>query len=77
MWGVGWANGEMFFRVRKRQAAWAQYVMQRYGVPLLHRQFAEQPSVQSQDVKESTNHQVSHSASSLEKWFDWLDAILS
>jgi hypothetical protein len=36
MWGVGFANGELFFRVSREQAAWAQYVMERAGVPLLY-----------------------------------------
>lgn len=36
LWGVGYWNGEMYFRVKKRQAHWAQYVMLRAGVPLLH-----------------------------------------
>ena len=36
LWGVGYWNGEMYFRVKKRQAHWAQYVMLREGVPLLH-----------------------------------------
>jgi hypothetical protein len=45
IWDIGYANGEMFFRVRKNQAAWAQYVMRRAGVPLTHRLFAgEQPN---------------------------------
>ena len=35
-WGYGYWNGEMHFRVKKRQADWAQYVMLRAGVPLLH-----------------------------------------
>jgi hypothetical protein len=34
MWGWTFANGEMFFRVKKKQAAWAQYVMLRASVPL-------------------------------------------
>jgi hypothetical protein len=36
LWGVGYWNGEMYFRVKKRQSHWAQYVMLRAGVPLLH-----------------------------------------
>jgi hypothetical protein len=36
LWGLGFANGEMFFRVSRRQAAWAQYLMLKAGVPLLH-----------------------------------------
>ncbi len=36
MWGVGFANGELFFRVSRQQAAYAQYLMERAGVPLLH-----------------------------------------
>jgi hypothetical protein len=41
--GWGFANGELFFRVKKRQAAWAQYIMLRAGVPLMHRLLAEEP----------------------------------
>jgi hypothetical protein len=41
MWGYGFANGELFFRVRRNQAAWAQYVLLREGVPLQHRLFSE------------------------------------
>lgn len=36
VWGVGYWNNELFFRVKKRQAHWAQYVLLRAGVPLLH-----------------------------------------
>jgi hypothetical protein len=36
LWGVGYWWGEMYFRVKRRQAHWAQYVMLRAGVPLLH-----------------------------------------
>jgi hypothetical protein len=41
MWGYGFANGELYFRVRRSQAAWAQYVLLREGVPLQHRLFSE------------------------------------
>lgn len=41
MWGYGFANGELFFRVRRSQAAWAQYLLLREGVPLQHRLFSE------------------------------------
>jgi inner membrane protein involved in colicin E2 resistance len=36
LWGVGYFNNELFFRVKGRQAHWAQYVLLRAGVPLLH-----------------------------------------
>ena len=36
VWGVGYWNNELFFRVKGRQADWAQYVLLRAGVPLLH-----------------------------------------
>ncbi len=42
--GGGMANNEMFFRVGKRQAAWAQYLMLRAGVPLTHRLLTEPPA---------------------------------
>jgi len=40
-WAYGPANGELFFRVRATQAAWAQYLLLREGVPLNHGLFAE------------------------------------
>jgi hypothetical protein len=36
LWGVGYWNNEFYFRVKTRQAHWAQYVLLRAGVPLLH-----------------------------------------
>ena len=42
-WGYAWARGEMFFQVPARQGAWAAYVLQGAGVPLLHRVPAGQP----------------------------------
>lgn len=36
LWGAACFNDELYFRVEKRQAHWAQYVMLRAGVPLLH-----------------------------------------
>lgn len=36
LWGVGYWHKELFFRVKGRQAHWAQYVMLRADVPLLH-----------------------------------------
>lgn len=36
LWGVGYWNRELFFRVKARQAHWAQYVLLRAGEPLLH-----------------------------------------
>lgn len=43
MWGWSFANGEMFFLVKKKQAAWAQYVMLRAGVPLQGPLLAQAP----------------------------------
>ena len=40
MWGWGFAYGELFFRVRRNKAEWAQYLMLRAGVPLKHRLLA-------------------------------------
>ena len=40
MWGWGFAYGELFFRVRKSKAEWAQYLMLRAGVQLKHRLLA-------------------------------------
>ena len=36
VWAVGYFKGEMHFSVKRRQAHWAQYVLLRAGVPLLH-----------------------------------------
>ena len=44
MWGWSFANGEMFFRVKSKQAAWAQYVMLNDGVPLQGHSPAAVPS---------------------------------
>lgn len=33
-WGWGYADGELFFRVKLRQAHWAQYLLLSHGVPL-------------------------------------------
>lgn len=46
MWGYGFACGELFFRVRRNQAAWAQYLLLREGVPLQHRLFIEKAAQQ-------------------------------
>ena len=40
-WGSGVANGELYFRVRRGQAAWAQYLLLKAGVPLQHRLLAD------------------------------------
>jgi hypothetical protein len=42
-WGWGYSDGELFFRVRMRQAHWAQYVLLEQGVPLTRRLLAESP----------------------------------
>lgn len=34
MWGWGHSRGQYYFRVKKRQAQWAQYVLLKYNVPL-------------------------------------------
>ncbi|NOZ29438.1 MAG: hypothetical protein GXP39_15490 [Chloroflexi bacterium] len=52
MWGVGWANGELFFRVRKQQAIWAQYVMLRAGVPLTHGLLASHSSLEKHPIQQ-------------------------
>jgi hypothetical protein len=36
IWGVGCFNAEIHFRVKERQADWAQYVLLSAGVPLTH-----------------------------------------
>lgn len=41
MWGQNLHNGELFFRVRKEKAAWAQYLMLQSGIQLQHRLLAE------------------------------------
>jgi len=60
MWGYGFANGELFFRVRKNQAAWAQYVLLREGVPLQHRLFSEKTASEPQPGGGRTPGQRSH-----------------
>lgn len=35
VWGWGYADGVMFFQVRRSQAAWADAVMRQAGVPLV------------------------------------------
>lgn len=41
MWGQDFHNDELFFRVRRDKAGWAQHLMLQAGVPLHHRLFAE------------------------------------
>ncbi len=36
IWGEGYWNNEIFFRVKTAQGLWAKYVMLRAGIPLLH-----------------------------------------
>lgn len=36
VWAPGYFRDELYFSVKKRQAHWAQYVLLREGVPLLH-----------------------------------------
>ena len=43
MWGWNFANGEMFFHVKKKQAAWAQYVMLRENIPVQGPLLAREP----------------------------------
>lgn len=42
-WGWGYSSGEFFFRVRLRQALWAQTVLLEQGVPLTGRLLEETP----------------------------------
>lgn len=52
MWGWGHSMGQYFFRVKRRQGAWAQYVLLRQGVPLcgpLLPGSAANPSMAQQD----------------------------
>ena len=53
VWGYGFANGELFFRVRRSQAAWAQYVLLRAGVPLQHRLFSKKTGLPQQGAGRS------------------------
>jgi len=79
IWDVGYFNGEMFFRVRKNQAAWAQYVMQRAGVPLTHRLYAgESPDRVSSASSQATSGQTSRSGqgqSFPSSLLDWADSL--
>lgn len=43
-WGWGYANGQYFFRVKHRQAHWAQYLLLQNGVPVGGRLLTEAPS---------------------------------
>lgn len=36
VWGEGYWNNELFFRVKAAQGDWARYLMLRAGIPLLH-----------------------------------------
>ena len=80
MWGAGWANGELFFRVPKRQAVWAQYVMQRAGVPLLHRLLTAQPAAGGSSelvpAAPAGAHQSGSALTGIERCLDQLAALL-
>ncbi len=78
MWGWTFANGEMFFRVKKRQAAWAQYVMLRAGVPLQSPLTAPTPNTSTATVATSKHQSQSPAGSpndrtmNLDQQFDGL-----
>ena len=59
MWGSAFANGTLFFHVKRRQAAWAQYVMLRAGVPLQAPLLGEVPAT-SDDVTQTTKQTAQH-----------------
>ena len=77
MWGVGFAYGELFFRVRKSKAEWAQYLMLRAGVPLKHRLLASKSANPSEAASrgralESKAVPAPHSAPTLPQQFNAL-----
>lgn len=53
MWGRGFGHGQLFFRVQKRKAAWAQYLLLREGVPLSNRLLTTRATERQTS---STNH---------------------
>jgi hypothetical protein len=80
LWGLGYANGEAFFRVSRNQAVWAQYLMLRAGVPLLHRLLAEEPPgnrIQSRSVDEQPTEQSSRPRKAIDHFEKLMDSIES
>lgn len=63
MWGWAFANGVQFFHVKRRQAAWAQYVMLRAGVPLQGPLLAQAPDT-STATSLTAKHPSQHSTTS-------------
>ena len=77
MWGWGFAYGELFFRVRKSKAEWAQYLMLRAGVQLKHRLLAAKsanPSAAAyaRGAPESKRTPAPHPGPTLSQQFDTL-----
>lgn len=51
-WGWAFTNDLIFFRVRKSQAAWAQYLLLQAGVPLSGRLLAQERTAHSGQVSQ-------------------------
>ena len=63
MWGWAFRNGALLFRAKEKQAAWAQYVMLRAGVPLQGPLLAQAPNT-STATGATSEHQSQRSAGS-------------
>lgn len=72
MWGQDFANSELFFRVRKSKAAWAQYLLLREGVPLRHRLLAQE-SKRRPDSATGAGHTPRSSDGSLQEFDEQLE----
>lgn len=75
IWGRGFVDNQIFFRVKKRQARWAEYLLLRRGIPVTSRPFdsrnlkyAERyaPGSEPPTRKERSNSSD-----------DWIDKVLS
>lgn len=75
LWGVGYWNNELFFRVKGRQAHWAQYVLLRAGVPLCHGLLSGSraiPGYSRQAAPNATNH-----GSLTDRVLDWIGWLIN
>ena len=72
VWAVGYFRGEMHFSVKRRQAHWAQYVLVRAGVPLLHA-FLEGSRADPSAARRNAVPAESQSRGGL---FGWIDGLL-
>lgn len=75
IWGVGYRNGHFFFRVKRSQAHWAEYVMLREGVPLVDHLQSSNYSHQGLGHAGPRPQRQSNQAMSTHKNFDLLAKI--